>query len=454
MATFSVIHDGFLTRSRPNCKKMILLAGSFGRPEPGQLGMMDSSNTSFDIFNPQIPLRMDGFDTGADMSNFDVPATNVTTHLPGFDSIFMDALPTNSVGAAPKSQIPPVSDGSKLGAVVKNRQAQKRFRERQKAKKAELTDELSALRLELDQTRSELNDARARNSVFEKVLGVKESQMRNLQQVNTSTLQFQAINRNQKLLAGANCNLSIQRYASDVSAQVNMTSSDVSAIQSMQPASFIDEWKKVVNDLGNALVVIQSGSNVDNNEAHRQAEASMCRSLDRAGELCWVSALFNPNNIHSLLAVTLDDGISGSRAEDKSRWAAIANNLQLSPEQKNELVALRGIFISEIDKVKAERRQILKRFQDITVHEEFVSTQSEVKETMKASAASQALKSNVQQEHECHTQLIATVFKSIFNPMQMARVIVESYPFYPDMYAIAEAVDQAEGLSGMVDPSK
>ena len=47
------------------------------------------------------------------------------------------------------------------------------------------------------------------------------------------------------------------------------------------------------------------------------------------------------------------------------------------------------------------------------------------------------LKANLQEEHLAGMEFIGTVFKTILSPLQKARAIVQSYPFYPDVYQIA-----------------
>lgn len=46
------------------------------------------------------------------------------------------------------------------------------------------------------------------------------------------------------------------------------------------------------------------------------------------------------------------------------------------------------------------------------------------------------LKANLQEEHLAGMEFIGTVFKTILSPLQKARVIVQSYPFYPDVYQV------------------
>jgi hypothetical protein len=50
------------------------------------------------------------------------------------------------------------------------------------------------------------------------------------------------------------------------------------------------------------------------------------------------------------------------------------------------------------------------------------------------------LKSNLQEEHLAGMEFLGTAFKTVLSPLQKARAIVQSYPFYPDIYQIATAL--------------
>lgn len=51
-------------------------------------------------------------------------------------------------------------------------------------------------------------------------------------------------------------------------------------------------------------------------------------------------------------------------------------------------------------------------------------------------ACTAKLKANLQEEHLAGMEFIGTVFKTILSPLQKARAIVQSYPFYPDVYQV------------------
>lgn len=55
----------------------------------------------------------------------------------------------------------------------------------------------------------------------------------------------------------------------------------------------------------------------------------LCSVLDSAGQLCMHTAVLHPTNMQKLIAATLDDGRSGVTAEDRNRWAAVTQSLQL-----------------------------------------------------------------------------------------------------------------------------
>ena len=56
---------------------------------------------------------------------------------------------------------------------------------------------------------------------------------------------------------------------------------------------------------------------------------ALCQVLDQAGQLCMHTAVLHPTNMQKLIAATLDDGRSGVTADDRNRWAAVTQSLQL-----------------------------------------------------------------------------------------------------------------------------
>jgi len=207
-------------------------------------------------------------------------------------------------------------------------------------------------------------------------------------------------------------------------------------VKNMSPLSVVSFWKSVVSDLGNYLVTLDSLPE-ENTKKREELMSLICESLDKAGQLCMQTAVLHPTNMQHLIASTLDDGRCGVAADDKGLWKSVVASLQLNSEQENQIAALRDIFVGRMTRILENRQEILKSLRSVSVPDRLVALQSIISETLKVNESTTALKSNLQEEHLCGMEFIGTVFKTILSPLQKARTIVQSYPFYPDMYQIA-----------------
>lgn len=77
------------------------------------------------------------------------------------------------------------------------------------------------------------------------------------------------------------------------------------------------------------LAVQIEGCPDTNDQRHQAAMNALCQVLDQAGQLCMHTAVLHPTNMQKLIAATLDDGRSGVSADDRNRWAAVTQSLQL-----------------------------------------------------------------------------------------------------------------------------
>lgn len=327
-----------------------------------------------------------------------------------------------------------------LNVQEKNRRAQKRFRERQKAKMKDMTEQLDDMSGELGKLRMENNSLKNRNSILEKVLALRDEHIRVLQDeqqvfdLGSHFLQNSAPCGAPKLLPG--------RSALDVTA---VTASDVKAIKAMPAEVVINSWKDMVRELGNILVLVEGFPDKADGR-HQEAMDELCRVLDTAGQLCMHTAVLHPTNMQRLISATLDDGRSGVSADDRGRWAEVTASLHLDADQKAQIVALRAIFLHRMSRVMEQRRDVMQRLQAVTIPDRMVALQSVISETLQVNEATTSLKANLQDEHLAGMEFIGTVFKTILSPLQKARIIVQSYPFYPDMLQIAHVLAAQEGV--------
>ncbi|GAB4819372.1 hypothetical protein N2152v2_006418 [Parachlorella kessleri] len=335
----------------------------------------------------------------------------------------------------------------------------------------DMTEQLEEMSSELSKLRMENNALKNRNSILEKVLALRDEHIRVLQDeqqvFDLGNHYLQA--SGQKMITGG----ALPALPSGAGPVSVLTTTEIKAVKHMPAEAVIGRWKETVRELGNILVQIE-GCPDKNDRRHQESMEALCRVLDHAGQLCMHTAVLHPTNMQKLIASTLDDGRSGVSAEDRSRWAGVTASLQLSADQKSQILSLRQIFLRRMSKVMEERRAILAKLQMVNIPDRMMALQSVIAETIKVSRVAGCvtpfqrrrsappfrrmrdggedvskesvnectaeLKSNLQEEHLAGMEFIGTVFKTIFNPLQKARAIVQSYPFYPDVYQIATAL--------------
>lgn len=327
------------------------------------------------------------------------------------------------------------SQAKAIAVQEKNRRAQKRFRERQKARMKDMTESLDDMGDELSKLRLENGTLKHRNNILEKVLSLRDEHIRVLQdeqQVFDLGSHFTQSNslRLTAVSAGSTMSPSGARAVS---------AADARAVRSLPAEGVISRWKETVRELGNVLVQVESCPD-EQDTRHQQAMAELSKILDAASQLCMHTAVLHPTNMQRLIATTLDEGRSRVDAEDRSRWEAIASALALSEEQVSQLQALRLIFLRRMAKVSQERSSIVSRLHMVTIPDRMMALQSVIAETLKVNECTSRLKSNLQEEHLAGMEFLGTAFKTVLSPLQKARAIVQSYPFYPDIYQIATAL--------------
>ncbi|KAL4451855.1 hypothetical protein ABPG75_007517 [Micractinium tetrahymenae] len=266
----------------------------------------------------------------------------------------------------------------------KNRRAQKRFRERQKAKMKDMGEQLEDMSSELSKLRVENNSLKNRNTILEKVLALRDEHIRMLQDeqqvfdLGSHYLQTSS----QKLITGGAAGASALTLGTTAGP---LTTAEIKAVKAMPSEAVIGRWKETVRELGNILVQIE-GCPDTNDARHQAAMQQLCAVLDSAGQLCMHTAVLHPTNMQKLIAATLDDGRSGVTAEDRNRWAAVTQSLQLSPDQRAQIISLRGIFLRRMTKVMEERRGILSKLQMVNIPDRMMALQSVISETLKVRA--------------------------------------------------------------------
>lgn len=126
---------------------------------------------------------------------------------------------------------------------------------------------------------------------------------------------------------------------------------------------------------------------------------------------------------------------------------ATQDSLELTKDQAAEVTKLRAMFVSRADRLLEERRTIAENMRQAT-HATLDGNElrSATRDVVRLHELTASLHTNLRDEHIAGMDFVATLFRKVLPPLPLARVLVHSYPLYPDAYALATCVAQHHGL--------
>jgi hypothetical protein len=405
-------------------------------------------------------MNMPGFGGDDDILLLDLPGASGSNDSQAGGIMPLDSSISHGAAATATTTAPPTTRGARATAAQtkgrkptpaeRNRAAQKRFRERQKERMTDMNGRVDELTSEVEQLRAELAAARSRTSVLSKVVDIRDDQLRlTTAQREIFDLPSTTSPDGQKALIHVPpCTAALPSSRALVASdqklycntlQMTLSPAEVRAIKAVPPESFISRWKGLTSRIGDDLMTLEACPDPEN-PSYKAAADAIAAEINAMGEMCWLTAVFAPGNIHALMATTLDGGASGARADDFSHWQAVAAALKCTEEQKGELKELRMRYLAKMAAAKAEGAQILARLKGVGLQCDGLVGQALAAEMMDTTAAAAEFNANVQKVHAAACELIGTTLKSVLTKLQKARLIVDSFPFYPDIYQIATAM--------------
>ena len=321
----------------------------------------------------------------------------------------------------------------------KNRSAQKRFRDRQKARIEQRNQQLKFASEELTQLEAENTALIKRYNILEKILCLKDEQICSLlndQPAAKLDTQYQENTRSlQEPLY-----TSIIEDIEDVNNAGKLIDPEV--LKSISGTSLLAYWKKLVGKLG-VLLLRWDEIMSDKPQEKQNTTAKISSVLCQVEQVWSQTALLNPTSFQLLIQTRLDGGGSGTSVDDKTFWTSVVTSMQLNHKQECQIVALKDIFTGRMKKILAARQSILGKMQLLPAMDRPDVALSVISETRRIDQAIRELYSNLQDEHVCTVVFLGSIFKTVLSPLQKARCIVQSYPFHPDMLQIASIISES-----------
>lgn len=408
---------------------------------------------------PSLPFTLDGADHSAFAADCPQPPGAAVQglgveHRPSLwesgssdTKVAAFSLPTGSTLMHPASSRPAESPHTSSGGGVprgshrsaeekaqavqeKNRRAQKRFRDRQKEKMKTMEDQVKSLTKQVEQLRTSTNNMTSRNSILEKVLSLREEQLQTYQKDlkvfgTPADAPLQLLNPQKQSADGA-------AVCTD-----DPANKDQLVVKSRSANEVLAQWKGYVKELAVLLAEIEHADASTREELGNR----VLRVISAAGQLCMYTALFTPLTSKKLCASLGDERQLMTMGNAVERWQPIVSSLELSGEQMDEVSKLLAIFTQREMQLLEERRQLTAAMQAAT-HADFSRGEMRppVRDLVKLYDLSAALTGNLRDEHNTAVDFLGTLYKKVFTPMQLARIMVHSYPVYPDAMALATCI--------------
>ncbi|KAL3143404.1 hypothetical protein ABBQ38_002227 [Trebouxia sp. C0009 RCD-2024] len=322
----------------------------------------------------------------------------------------------------------------------KNRKAQRRFRERQKAKVSELEQKVAEQQRAMTVLLQDKANLESRVNIFVRVLQMRDEQI-------------EQIRSGQRILAPKDKDEAAESFKDDLTLTVREAQPLVltpSQVKNMTLDDMVSIWKEYVNELAQSLV------DIDKSPQDVVAAEKIRRLCNEATILCMRVAISNPVVTKSFVACQLEDNCIVAGEEPPEMWLSVARSLQLSVEQRSELVQLRRLFISKLSSIIDQRKEIYALLSS-SVPSAIGSRHTAIR-YLQSHECIEKLKRNMREEHVLKLDWISTLFKHLLSPTQVARCIVQGWPYTPDTLAICSWVAAEDGdasaLAVLTAPSR
>ena len=130
--------------------------------------------------------------------------------------------------------------------------------------------------------------------------------------------------------------------------------------------------------------------------------------------------------------------LGSNESEVIDLWKNVVAFINLSEQQKKEVIELKRMFILKIDPIMEERRQLNIQIQSNLPQDTFATKNALT--YIKAHDAVIKLRDNLRTEQHVVLEFAIAVFRGVFSPWQMASLLVKCFPAVPDALGIASAL--------------
>ncbi|GMH43217.1 hypothetical protein BSKO_11139 [Bryopsis sp. KO-2023] len=371
---------------------------------------------------PPMYVNTNVFSGPSDTGCVDVCGTSENVSLP-WESPGIDMRSEGSAEDAKTAQLL----RRQAAVQAKNRKAQKRFREKQKAKMASLEHEVETLKSQLGQMKVQYDCLSSQNGLLTNVLDFKDRQMVLLQnEAKVLSTEGSTVIAEKQAIEVSNCKQETREGTFPVSKFKDLNEDELKKL-----------WKTYVQGLSQMMVAATQ------NPKDRALDDRLEGVLKEIGELLCKASSLCPSSMKKLVSGSCEGEVPKDQQKMDKLWRGLLDALTLSETQEVLLMSLRDTFVGKMKDIAEERSGLNRKIQECSGGSHDLSSTIETcQKSIELTSVMERLRDTIHREHLCHADFIGGFFRNILRKEQRARIYVQSYPFYPDVLYIANLVWQ------------
>ncbi|KAK9821647.1 hypothetical protein WJX74_003881 [Apatococcus lobatus] len=306
---------------------------------------------------------------------------------------------------------------------VKNRSAQKRYRERQKGLKQQQAAERKRQKNAIEQLSQSNAVLTSRNKHLEHSLQLAISELAIRPAASPGQLlQQDLVRRNDRGLLEPVILEEGKAALLNISGPYVLHREQLSNLPLKQYMALI---KGLVSTMHRSLVSSMASPGP---EGSQRVEAAVSQFLF-VGHNAFASNMVVARELHSLNM----DSVTPLKPIPMDKWSGVLEMLKLSHDQKRQLVAARNQYLRTLGPLLGQQQALLGKIEgplrDWTVQ----CSPARLGEVL---ATNIELTKAIKREHEAYTLLTAAVYCQVFTPMQVAMMAVRTWPVVPDLISL------------------
>ncbi|DBB14882.1 TPA: hypothetical protein ACH3X3_004483 [Trebouxia sp. C0006] len=306
------------------------------------------------------------------------------------------------------------SDNSERSKAV-NRESQRRFRLRQKARSQAVEAQLASTTAELRELKSRQHQLEVRNMLLEKV-----------SQLNKST-DPQSSSEDQSPHDAFDTALKFEENDVDnvalltVSVQGKQYSTTPHEVSQMPLQSFSALWTVYVCELGRCLLKLKDSSDP-------VLERRMRELTVEAISLVGHRLLRNPASHKDLATGQMNQDQAKQHKLDAKFYKNLLGLLALTDDQLRDLMLMRQLYLTKRGLLAMERKALVNQMGS---NEGSMPHPSD--NITKMADLATCLKENAAEDHHVHRKVARAVYRGVLTTKQLAEMMVHCYPYMPSM---------------------